>query len=221
MKTQVKKLLLMAALCLSCSNYLKAQHIVDTSFYHQTNYIFGNLDKSKVPFGILKDFGFEFSNLQYYDGTNMADSTLLNKYMLLGIYKTLFSSAVTTTAVATLPNPAVIDSVWYTKRKPGFITLSGLFYQYAYLDKNAYINNKITVNGSNQLYDKYTSGIWQNPYISTNALGFAPATDVYMGKNFNILLSDSLWLSNSKNLVDHIEIDVADGLGYRALTPNT
>jgi hypothetical protein len=214
MKKSVKKLLLMAALCLS--QYVKAQVTVDTGFYHQVNYTFGNLDKSKVPFGILKDFGFEFANLHYYDGTNMADSTLLNKKLLFDIYKTLFTARVTTAAGTAMPDPALTDSIWYTKRKPGLITLG----QYGYLDPNAYADNKITVS-SNQLFDKYSGGVWQNPYISAKAFGLAPATDVYMGKSFNVLLSDTLWLSNSNSLIDHIEIDVADGLGYRTLTPNT
>lgn len=102
----------------------------------------------------------------------------------------------------------------------GQIAVAGLFYQYAYLDRNALANNQITVS-NNQYFDKFIGGVYQNPYLTGNTLGFAPATEVYMGKSFNILMTDSLWLSNSKTLVDHIEVDAADGLGYRTLTPNT
>ncbi|MEO6837650.1 MAG: hypothetical protein ABI185_04640 [Ginsengibacter sp.] len=41
----------------------------DTAFFTQMNYIFANLDKSKVPYGILRDFGMEFTNIENYSGT--------------------------------------------------------------------------------------------------------------------------------------------------------
>jgi len=192
---------------------------VDTSFNSQMNFIFGNLDKSRVPFGLLKDYAFEFTDLKAYDGTNMADSTLLDRGLFYEIYKTLVMARVTPAAYATLPNPAVTDSIWYTKRTPGTVAIAGLFYQYGYLDANALANNQITVSGG-QYFDNFISGVYQNPYLTGMAVGFAPATQVYMGQSFNILITDSLWLSNSKTLVDHIEVDVADGSGYRTLTPN-
>lgn len=214
----------MAMLCLGFNTYLKAQYIVngkeiDTTFNTKMNFIFGNLDKSHVPFGLLKDYAMEFTNLQAYDGSNMADSTLLNKALLSEIYNTLYTAIVTPAASAALPNPGITDSIWYNKRRPGQVALSGLYFKYAYLDANALNTNKIVVNNG-QYFDSYISGVYQNPYLTTQTIGFAPATEVYMGKSFNILLADSLWLSNSKNQVDHIEIDAGDGLGYRTLTPN-
>lgn len=84
MKTHLVKMLFVAVLCLGLSNYLKAQYIVgnkevDTTFNTKMNYVFGNMDKTHVPFGLLKDYAMEFTNLKSYDGTVVADSTLLIK----------------------------------------------------------------------------------------------------------------------------------------------
>jgi hypothetical protein len=224
MKAMFTKILLMAMLCLGFSNYLQAQYIVngkeiDTTFNTKMNLVFGGLDKSRVPFGLLKDYAMEFTSLKAYDGTNMADSTLLNKGLLYSIYNTLLTARVTAAAFATLPNSIVVDSVWARYRYPGQVALCGLFYQYAYLDETALGSNRITVS-NNQYYDKYINGTWQNPYLTGNTIGFAPATETYMGKTFNILLPDSLLLSNNKGIVNHIEIDAADGLGYRSISAN-
>lgn len=135
------------------------------------------------------------------------------------MYNTLIASRVTAAAYISLPNPTVTDSIWAKKRTPGTVTIAGLFYQYAYLDSTALANNKITVIG-NQLFDKYVGGVWQNPYLIGKMVGFAPATESYMGQYFDIVLPDSLWLSNSKNSVDHIELDPGDGIGYRTISPN-
>lgn len=52
-----------------------AQVETDTTFFTQMNYIFANLDKSKVPYGILRDFSMEFTNIENYNGTAaLADS---------------------------------------------------------------------------------------------------------------------------------------------------
>lgn len=65
METQVKKLWLLGLLCL-CFNSLKAQYIVnghevDTTFSHQMNYTFGSLETNRIPYGILKDYGMQFT----------------------------------------------------------------------------------------------------------------------------------------------------------------
>ena len=150
----------------------------------------------------------------------MADSTLLNKTLFYQIYNTLISSRLTAAAYSALPSANITDSIWYSNRIPGQVAICGLFYQYASLDPNALTGNKLTLS-ADRFFDKYISGVWQNPYITSKAIGFSAATDSYLGQDFNILLPANLWLTNSTSIVDHIEIDAADGLGYRTITPDT
>ncbi len=191
----------------------------DTSFRYQMNRVFGNLDMSRVPFGLLKDYALELTDISSYNGINMAQSTLLNKSLLYQIYNTLATARVTAAAYTTLPNATTTDSVWNTYRHPGQVTLCGLFYQYAYFDANALAAGKI-IASNNQYFDSYANGNWQNPYLTGKTIGFAPAAETYMGKSFNVLLPNSLWLSNSKGMVGHIELDAGDGQGYRTIIPD-
>jgi hypothetical protein len=46
-----------------------AQTVLDTSFAAQTNYIFANVDNSKIPHGLLIDYGMEFTDLTQFNGT--------------------------------------------------------------------------------------------------------------------------------------------------------
>lgn len=51
-----------------------AQQEINTTFKNQMNTTFGNLDKNRIPHGILLDYGMEFTNVPAYDGT-LTDST--------------------------------------------------------------------------------------------------------------------------------------------------
>ena len=141
-----------------------AQTETDTTFYTQVNYIFAHVDKSKVPYGILRDFGMEFTNLENYSGTSaLADSNYADKDAFWDVYQTLITSRVSTAATGFVPTQT-LDSLWYIQRQPGQIVLSGLYYNYSRFKDDA-ANNYITIT-NNQLYDKYVGGVWQNPYQS-------------------------------------------------------
>ena len=56
------------------TGFLYAQQVVNTELKTKTLQVFQNLDKNKVPHGILLDFGMEFTNIKAYNGT-LTDST--------------------------------------------------------------------------------------------------------------------------------------------------
>lgn len=225
MKNLYKALFYSAVLFLLLSNKVSAQYMignkqVDTSFNSRVNFLFAHLEKNRIPYGLLRDYAFEFTNLENYNGTYLADSNMVDKGIFFGIYNTLVTSGMTTAAVASLPDPALVDSLWFRSRQPGRISLCGLFYQYARFSNDAYTSGKIT-SSNEQVYDVYNGGVWQNPYTTERTQAFAPSIDSYTGLNFNLHFTDSLWLSNSKNTVDHIEVDLSNGNGYQRLTPGT
>jgi len=193
---------------------------VDTSFNSRVNYLFARLEKNRIPYGLLRDYAFEFTNLENYNGTYLADSNLVDKGIFYSIYNTLITSRMTAGAASSMPDPQLVDSLWFRSRQPGRISLGGLFYQYARFSNDAYSSGKIT-SSNEQVYDVYSGGVWQNPYTIERTQGFAPSIDSYTGLNFNLHFTDSLWLSNSKTVVDHIEVDLNNGNGYQRLTPGT
>ncbi|MDB5131716.1 MAG: Protein of unknown function precursor [Mucilaginibacter sp.] len=189
---------------------------VDTTFNNAMNHVFVNLDKSKIPFGLLRDYAMEFTNLENFNGAALTDSNYVDHKIFWEIVTTLALARTTSAAYSALPNPNTINNNWFASRQPGRVSLCGIFYQYGYLDPNAANNGTITVTNG-QLFDKYVNGVWQNPYLQGNVIAFAPSTNTYRGKSFNINLPANLWLTNSSSLVSSIQVDAGDGLGYRTL----
>jgi hypothetical protein len=197
--------------------FAKSQTEIDTSFRTQMAYVFANVDKSKVPYGLLRDYAMEFTNLEYFNGTTaLADSNQVNADVFWQVYNTLVTARVHGVA-AGFVSPDTLDIRWYSYRQPGRITLAGLFYNYSRFKDNAY-PNYITIT-SNRLYDKYVSGVWQNPYQSEKVFIISPSITQYSALSFSILLPINIWFTNATN--SGLSINTNDGLGYRILTPGT
>jgi hypothetical protein len=70
-----------------------AQTEINTSFSTQMNTVFANLDKTKVPYGYLRDYAMEFTNLENYNGkATLADSNLTDMGNFWEVYNTLISA---------------------------------------------------------------------------------------------------------------------------------
>jgi len=193
---------------------------VDTTFSNAMANVFVNLNTANIPTGMLRDAGFELTNLENYNGTALVDSNIVDGEVLRTIYATLASSRLTSAAASALPGTGVIDSTWFSSRKPGQVTLCGLYFNYSYLNTSVNPNPNITITNG-QLFDKYVNGVWQNPYSQGQTVAFAPAGPIYPALNFNLVLPANLWYTNSASTVSLIQIDAGDGLGYRTLTPGT
>lgn len=211
----LKRTLFTTGICLfSLASWCQSQ--IDTSFRHQMNTIFGNLDKSKVPTGILRDYAMEFANLENVSGTAvLADSNYGHTGSFWQVYNTLISGRVHSSATALILGDT-LDNRWYAWQQPGYITLCGLHFLYDRFKDDAY-PGYITIT-SNKLYDKYVSGVWQNPYQTEKTFIISPSKNIIHDTSFNILLPSTLWLTNSSGT---LSINVSDGLGYRTLTPGT
>jgi hypothetical protein len=104
MKTLFLKMLLCSiSVLLLFSNKTNAQYMVagkevDTSFNTSMNHVFGNLDKSKVPFGLLRDYAMEFTNLKNFNDTAWVDSNKIDKALLWSILSTLATARMTSVA---------------------------------------------------------------------------------------------------------------------------
>jgi hypothetical protein len=109
----------------------KAQTEIDTTFATQMNAIFANVDKSKVPYGILRDYGMEFTDLNVFNGTaNLVDSNEINDGIFWDVYNTLLTSRIHSSASGFV-HPDSLDAHWFSYRQPGRVTLAGLYFKYA------------------------------------------------------------------------------------------
>jgi hypothetical protein len=194
-----------------------AQTETDTTFRYQMNTIFANVDKSKVPYGYLRDYAMEFTNLENYNGTTaLVDSNNIDASVFWNVFRTLYTARVYSTATG-LVNPDTLKNRWFSYRQPGRITLAGIYCKYSRFRDDA-ANNYITVS-NNLLYDKYVSGVWQNPYQTEQVFAMSPSITLYKGRTFNVLLPANLWFTNSSSTVSNISINT--GSGYVTVTPGT
>jgi len=209
--------ILLILLCiLSLSNDAKAQTDINTSFSDRMNYIVQQLEKNRVPNGLLLDYAMEFAKLSNFDGTALTDSNKVMSSEFWEIYNTLYLSRIHPNGF-TIQSPSVFDSLWYNQRDTGKIVLAGLFYNYSRFRDDAVQSNLITIQNE-QAIDKYVNGVWQNPYQGEKTFAISPSTEFYEGKNLQVVLPANLWQTNAGGEVSNMSIDFNDGQGYRTLT---
>lgn len=216
----MKKLIyfLFPTVCLLSAASVNAQIEIDSSFRTAINNVFVNLDKSRIPYGILRDYAMEFTNLENFNGTTpLVDSNYVTGTVFWEVYNTLLTGRVNTSVIGLLRQDT-LDNRWYNSRQAGRITLGGLYFNYSRFRDDA-ANNYITIS-NNQLFDKFIGGVWQNPYQSEQVFVISPSVSLYSGIGFTVLLPSSTWLTNNASVVSSLSIDLGDGAGYRTLTPD-
>uniref|UniRef100_UPI0040498DDA T9SS type A sorting domain-containing protein n=1 Tax=Flavobacterium sp. TaxID=239 RepID=UPI0040498DDA len=198
-----------------CLTTALAQKEINTEFANKMNFAFQPLEKNRVPFGLLKDQAFEFTELSAYNGV-VTDSNYVQPVTIKQIYNTLLSARIHASASQFI-QPDEYEQRWQANRSQGIITLSGLFYNYAQFNVNAVTSNKLQVI-NNQFKDKYIGSTWQNPYETKQVFAIAPSVRKYKGYNLSIKFPANLWFTNATQSVQNIQIDANDGLGYRTTT---
>ncbi len=191
-----------------------SQQVNNTEFKTKTLQVYQNLDKNRVPHGILLDFGMEFTNLKAFNGT-LTDSTFTTSQTMSDIYKTLLMCRVRSNATTGFITPQEYATRWYTQRANGVMILSGNYFKYNRFADNAY-PSKINYN-SNQFSDKFIGSAWQNPYEERQLFAIAPSISTYKGLKLKVKLPSNLFLSNHPTTIQNIQVDFSDGLGYRTV----
>jgi len=86
----MKKAILFLTIIFSCLAYSQKEDYreIDREWATKINAVFENLDFTKVPHGILLDYGMEFTDVEAFDGI-LRDSTYVNSIVFSTIYKTI------------------------------------------------------------------------------------------------------------------------------------
>lgn len=173
--------------------------------------MFQNLNKSKVPHGLLSDFAFELIELERFDGTQITDKNYIDRETYELMLRTIRSSAV---GAKPFRDVTEIMKSQYGNTNSTTISLSGLAFQYSKIKANALTSNLIRYENG-KVYDNTIGGVWQNPYETKYTVGICPQDSVFKGSSFVMKLNSDCWFSNLP--YRSIEID-ADGLGYRTIS---
>lgn len=74
LKLTLRRIYFILILALFC-DFANAQTDINTSFSDRMNYIFQQLEKDRVPNGLLLDYAMEFTNLSNFNGANNLRTT--------------------------------------------------------------------------------------------------------------------------------------------------
>jgi hypothetical protein len=92
MKQKITRVLVLLFFCAYSFSSI-AQDEINTEFIDRMNYIFGPLEKNRVPNGLLLDYSMEFTDLKNYNGI-LTDTNKVSAGILRDIYSTVFMSAI-------------------------------------------------------------------------------------------------------------------------------
>ncbi|MUV04628.1 hypothetical protein GN157_13000 [Flavobacterium rakeshii] len=214
----MKKIALL--LSLAWSAFALGQRHVNTQWRNEVNSVFSHIELGRVPNNVLLDYAFEFTDVTAYNGT-LTDSTAINVDVFSDIYSTLYMG----NTVQNNPSFPKLDQIaanWVNERlktaaQHNTVTLSGLYYKYSRISPLALQENKISVVNESYYEYKYVNGVWQDPFETLNAIAFSPPISSFNKRTFDVVLPQTLMLSNSLSEIDKIEFDGQDGTGYHEL----
>ena len=112
----MKRLLFLCSFVL-LTTLASAQQEINYDFTYKMNALFGQLDKSKIPHGILLDYGMEFTNLEEFDGT-ITNRNYVTLSRLEEVYKTLLTSKINSNTNS-LPTPTIFKNNLKNNRTKG------------------------------------------------------------------------------------------------------
>jgi len=189
-----------------------AQQEVSNSFADAISNVFSTLDKNRIPHGILLDCAMEFTNVPAFNGV-LTDSNYVNPNVLKEIYNTLLMGQMRNVP-AGIVSPEVFEERWLNQRSEAHVALSGLYFRYNRFMSNAVQTGKLRfLNG--RFSDIFIGSQWQNPYEEMRTFAMTTPIEVYYGLEFKVKVPQNIFYSNYIGEVQKLEIDFADGLGYR------
>jgi len=173
MKKKIEKLVLLF-ICLFCSiSMLYAQNVEENQEVRSyLDGMFQNLNKSKVPHGLLRDYAFELVNLDRFTGDQLEKNNYVDRQIYELLLRTIRSSAISTKPFDNVEN---IFTKQYSLGNKKTVSISGMVYQYSAIRADALTSGLIKYKGD-KVYDNTKNGIWQNPYETKYVIGFCDRT---------------------------------------------
>jgi hypothetical protein len=211
------KMILMSVAMLMAQTLCFSQAYDTTTYYGKMNFTFGNLDRTQIGTGYLREYGIDFLSLENFTGRTLHDSNWVNLSDWRLLYASLYSAQVNTNA-----NMLYLDTLnglinrFAIPNSP--VNFTTLYYNYQLIDSNAVANHLISITNG-QLYD--VAGRTQSPY-KTQSL-FAVGTtqqSIYTGTN-QLIFRPELYFSNTGKFISLIEVDPLGTGSYQTATFNT
>ena len=207
----MKKLLVFTLLCI----VFFQGHTQNTDYYDRMEHIFGNIDKTKVSSGFLKEFGIRFNEVEAYNGV-ISSNNLVDKTQWQSLYSSLYTMRVGNVAASMTAPSTVFNNLKTQQNNSTDVVLASLYYNYQQYKTNAYTNGDVTVS-NDQIFD--VSG--RNPYDTKTVFGVAPLKKQLQGDAFTFKLPSGLIYTNTSLSLSQVQVDFDDGNGYQTVALNT
>lgn len=215
MKTHRLYLLLIISILFSCANCIIAQ--TSQNVFHdvrtELNRVFSGLNKNRVPTHILLDQAINYADVKRYNGTSLADSTIVNRHIFVDILRTINEASVSSTPLIS-NMPFIIDSITEPISLNGEVTLAHAIFRYNTLKENAIEDGLIEVNNG-ILYEVIQNGTWLNPYNENYTFAFTSGTEICSKSSVKYTILNIPQLRNIEVL--NLFFDADDGHGYRKI----
>lgn len=197
-----------AILCCLFSLSVYSQSVEDNpEVRNWLNTMFQHLDKSKVPYGYLRDYAFELADLDIYNGKELNDSNYVNRTAFENLLRTVRSASVGTAPFDV--NEVLAAQYTLGENNKGIMGI--VAYKYSYIKENALSENLIRYENE-QVYDNIVNGVWQNPYATGYTLGFSAQDTTLYGNTIIYSFPSNIWKSNI--IFQNVEFDADNGSGY-------
>lgn len=221
----MKKLLLFA--CLWAGMGMYAQEIeVDHEFGNQLAHPFLQLERDRIPGGVLLDYSLGLTDLKLYDGT-LRENADIDITVYSNIYKEIFMGIVNSEGEQNMQTLRQLVDQWAVYRtqtnsketEQTTLVLSGILSNYAYIDEVAADDRNILVE-NNQFIDVYKNGVWQNPYKTGKAFAIAAPINNLTTGNFSLLLPEDLFIGNAKEEISSIQMQLDSSKHWQSMNFN-
>ncbi|MEY4876625.1 MAG: hypothetical protein RL708_1774 [Bacteroidota bacterium] len=184
-----------------------AEQVTDTIPYSIS------VDTSRISTGILYDNAIHFINAKDYTGLN--DSVYMNEYDARQLFSEMKSASIRNTE--TMANIDDITILINEKIKQGKYPFYILNYDYNAIKSYAIdsgliqIQNHIITDGLNRT---------ESPYETNHLFAACPVSTKFLQSEINFEIVPILYLTNSVNMTNQIQIDFGDGIGWRNVNWN-
>lgn len=186
-----------------------------TAFADSINRIFQGVDKSRVPSGILEEYGLQYIDHTPFTGTTgptAANQLDINRWRAL--YGDLYGARINANSAA-MPSLATVNQQLCRYARDANVELPILHFNYHSVRTDAISSGAIR-STNNRLYD--VAG--QNPYQLSTASAVAASSAALLKATASFVFRPDLFWTNTGRTVATLQVDFADGNGLVSMSWN-
>lgn len=208
--TKIASSILGLAICCNVS----AQSSNSGDVRSQVDYMFEDLDKTKVLTGFLLDYAIDLLDLSLYNGLELTEDNYVTRPTFDDIVKSIQSATIGTHSITTSYKQTLND--FGPLISEDIVNLKYVLFRYNYITSDALTSNKIAYNESTgKVSDVYIDDTWVNPYGIRTLFAFSPSALYHVGLTVPYQFTDTAAFRNYS--IRKVLFDAGDGNGYRLI----